>query len=252
MNIPAHDIETKQHNLRDWLDLHGLDHEMCLHLLGEIRRASAEIPAYRNDPEQQSLSIDPDHVWMQVTSAMCEFLPERQAIIAETFQRSKKIAIAGQGKSGKALTMDNGPNQYPTIMYNHVGEISDLFVVAHEFGHALQIVACEGQFMPPIMREVCAFLSEGAMLSSIADDNSIFRENMLAYWVNSNRRYFGSLAINLQRSFKNDQVIYEYGWNYPIARFLALKILDNFSQNLMWEVYSGAYTVKRALDQLAK
>ena len=250
MNIPAHDIETKQHNLRDWLDLHGLDHEMCLHLLGEIRRASAEIPAYRNDPEQQSLSIDPDHVWMQVTSAMCEFLPERQAIIAETFQRSKKIAIAGQGKSRKALTIDNGPDQYPTIMYNHFGDLPDLFVVAHEFGHALQIRASEGQFMPPVMRETCAFISEGTLSSLDSSQGAPLGEKFLQYWCRSNERYFNNSAGKLRSVLRSDSENYQYGWNYPIARFLALQISENFSRDSVWNVFRGGFSIRQVLNKL--
>lgn len=251
MSVPIDHPQAKQHNLGDWLDLHGLDHETCLHLLDEIRRESAKIPAYRNNPDQQSLSLDPDGVWTKITSAMCKFLPEHQNVIEETFQRSKKIAIAGQGKSRKALTIDHGPAEYPTIMYNYFGEISDLFVVAHEFGHALQIRASEGEFMPPVMREVCAFLSEGALLSSCSSENAFLAENLLKYWHRSNQRYFGNLAIKLKCSLKNNDAIYEYGWNYPIARFLALRISANFSRDLVWSVFSGDYSVKRVLNQLA-
>lgn len=251
MSVPVGGPQLKHHNLGDWLDLHGLDHQTCRHLLDEIRRESAKIPAYRTKSDQQSLSLDPDGVWAKITSTMCIFLPEHQNFIEETFERSKKIAIAGQGKSRKALTIDHGPAQYPTIMYNYFGKISDLFVVAHEFGHALQIRASEGEFMPPVMREVCAFISEGALLSSFSSEDSSLAENMIKYWNKSNQRYFGNLAIKLEGSLNNNDAIYEYGWNYPIARFLALRISKNFSRDLVWRVFSGDYSIKRVLNELA-
>ena len=250
MRVPIVDPQLKQHNLGDWLDLHGLDHQTCLHLLHEIRRESAKIPDYRNKPDQQSLSLDPDGVWLKITSATCSFLPEHQNIIEETFQRSEKIAIAGQGRSRKALTIDHGTAKFPTIMYNYYGEVSDLFVVAHEFGHALQIRASEGKFMPPVMREVCAFLSEGALLSYYSSENDLVAENLLNHWHRSNHRYFDNLARKLKESLKDKEAIYEYGWNYPIARFLAIRILESFSRDLVWSVFSGDYSIKRVLNQL--
>ena len=252
MSTPIVHPQSKQHNLADWLDLHGLDHQTCLHLLDEIERESAKIPASWSDPGPQSLTLDPDGVWTEVISAMCGFLPEHQNLIEETFQKSTKIAISGQGKSRKALTIDHGPDKYPTIMYNYYGEISDLFVVAHEFGHALQIRASEGVFMSPVIREACAFLSEGALLYSFSSENPSLSDGLFNHWEKSNKRYFGTLAAKLRKSLKNADEIYDYAWNYPIARFLALRISDSFSRDLVWSVFSGNYSVGRVLNQLAK
>lgn len=250
MSVPIDRPQAKQHNLSDWLDLHGLDHEMCLRLLGEISRECALIPAYPNNPERPPLSLDPDGVWPQIISAMCKFLPEQQSVIEETFQRSKKIAIPGQGKSRKALTIDNGPGEYPTIMYNYFGDISDLLVVAHEFGHALQIRASEGGFMPPVMREVCAFISEEALLSYFSGENASSTEYLRRHWHKSSQRYFGHHARNFKLSLENNESVYEYGWNYPIARLLALQISKSLSQDLVWSVFNGEYSIRQVLKQL--
>lgn len=250
MSIPIAHPQSKRHNLGDWLDLHGLDDQTCRHLLDQIKKERAEIPANGDIPDPQSAGLNPDEVWTKVVSAMCRFLPEHQGVIEETFERSTKIAVAARGKSRKALTIDHGPAKYPTIMYNYFDEISDLFVVAHEFGHALQIRASEGLFMPPVMRETCAFLSEGAILSSCSNEPAYIAENSVRYWRKSNKRYFGNLATRLEKSLKNDSVIYEYDWNYPIARFLALRISAQFSRELIWDVFSGSYSIKRVLDEL--
>jgi hypothetical protein len=57
--------------------------------------------------------------------------------------------------------------------------------------------------------------------------------------------------MNLKESLENDDKIYEYGWNYPIARFLALRISESFSPELIWSVFRGDYSVRRVLDRLA-
>ncbi len=250
MTIPIAHPQSRQHNLGDWLDLHGLDHQTCRQLLDEIKKERVQIPAHGNIPDPQSTGLHPDEVWTKIVSAMCNFLPEHQSMIEETFERSTRIAVAARGKSRKALTIDHGPAKYPTIMYNYFDDISDLFVVAHEFGHALQIRASEGLFMPPVMRETCAFLSEGAILSSCSNERAYIAENSVRYWRKSNKRYFGRLATNFEKSLGNNCRIYEYDWNYPIARFLALRISAQFSRDMIWNVFSGGYSVKRALNQL--
>ena len=251
MGAPIDSTQAKQHTLEDWLHLHELDRETCHHLLDEIEREFAKIPACGDDPDQQSLSLDPDGVWKEITSSMCKFLPEHRSIIEDTFQGSKTIAIAGRGKSRKALTVDNGPDEYPTIMYNYFGDVADLLVVAHEFGHALQIRASKGQFMTPVMREACAFLSEGFLLSCYLDENSAIGEKLLHHWHKSSQRYFGNLATRLRSSLHNSAKVYEYGWNYPIARLIALRILTNFSQDPVWSVFQGDFSMKRVVSQLA-
>lgn len=105
--------------------------------------------------------------------------------------------------------------------------------------------------MSPVMREVCAFLSEGAILSYCSSENARLGEDLLKLWQKSNRRYFGTLARKLKESLKTSDAIYEYGWNYPLARFFALEISQSFSRDLMWRVFSGDYSVKRVLNQLA-
>ena len=243
--------QAKRHSLGDWLRLHELDHAACLHLLETIGRESANIPVHRENPDQQPLSLNHEGVWTEVVSSMRRFLPAHQTIINDTFQGAKKIAITGQRKSQRALTVDNGPGQYPTIMYNYSGEVSDLFVVAHEFGHALQIRASEGRFMPPIMRETCAFLAEGALLFFRSYDNPGIGEKLLRHWHKSNRRYFQNLAVKFRLSLENSAQTYQYGWNYPIARLLAVRLLAGFSPDLVWNVFQGDFSTKRLVDQLA-
>lgn len=251
MSAPVIPPQSRRHNLMDWLDLHGLDQRTCAHLLDEIEREFGKMPASRSHPGQQYLRLDPDGVWPIIVSAMCRFLPDHRSVIEETFERSEKIAVAGQGRSRKALTIDHGPEKYPTIMYHYFGEVSDLLVVAHEFGHALQIRASGGKFMPPVSREICAFLSEEALLSFCSKEDASLSENLHQHWQRSTHRYCGKLAVKLQESLTDENAIYEYGWNYPIARYLARRMFDDFPPNSIWEVYSGEYSIKNILDQLS-
>lgn len=252
MRVQIDHPQARQHNLQDWLDLHGLDKDTCSRLLAEIARESEKIPSRRSDADRRSLGLDPDSVWIKVVSAICQLLPDHQHVIEDTFQKSKKIAVSGRGKSRRALTIDNGPAAYPTILYSYFGDISDLFVVAHEFGHALQVRASEGVFMPPVMREVCAFLSEAALLSACSRESAFVVENSLNYWHKSNQHYLGHVAIILKKALKDTESRYEYAWNYPIARLLAIHISNGCSSDIIWKVFRADYSVEGVIDLLAK
>ena len=71
---------------------------------------------------------------------------------------------------------------------------------------------------------------------------------MLKYWNKSNQRYFGNLAINLEGSLNNNEAIYEYGWNYPIARFLALRISKKFLERLGVACFQWRLLYKAGLE----
>ena len=97
---------------------------------------------------------------------MRAFFPAQRSIIDDTFENTVKTLVDQRNKPRRALTLDNGPTAFPTIFYSYRGEPSDSLTIAHEFAHALQIRASRGKFVPPIMREVCAFVGEWALIVS--------------------------------------------------------------------------------------
>lgn len=251
MSEPVDHAQTKRHNLHDWLDLHALDQQTCRDILDAIGREVAEMPVQRKDLGERYHALDPEGCWSVAIAAMRDFLPDHCGIIDETFLGSEKIAIVRSRKSRRALTIDHGPAKYPTILYHFHGDPSDPLVVAHEFGHALQIRASGGMFLPPVMREVCAFLAEGALLSHCLDHGLIQYAALLERWQDDNRRYFGKIATKLNADLANPDAVYDYSWNYPVARLIAHRISNNFSRDSIWGVFQGGCSVRTALDRLA-
>ena len=251
MDDPVDQGQIKRHTLADWLQLHGLDDRSCREILAAIKREPVEAPAGSDGDDRQSVPLDLDHAWELVISAMREFLPERRGIIEDTFERSEKIAISGTRKSRRALTLDHGPARYPTIMFGFAGTAADVSTMAHEFGHAVQIRASAGEFIPPVMREVCAFLSERALLSYCLQHESSQASALLDRWHEADRRYFGKLTKKLEDCLDAPETIYDYGWNYPIARFLSLRIATSFTPEMQWRVFRGDSSVTSVMEQSA-
>jgi hypothetical protein len=249
MNKLAGDSESRQHSLSDWLALHELDQAICHRLLDDMTWQAGE-PAARNKSKSGYQAPDLDVAWLTTAEAMRDFLPEQQGIIDDTFEKTAKIVVGQRDKSGRAITLDNGPTAYPTILYSYRGEPTDPLVIAHEFAHALQIMASRGKFVPPIMREVCAFLGESALLRHTLQRNAVLYPYFAQAWQDHNSRYFGPQRDRLQAALSRPDSSYTYSWNYPIARYLAMQIVERCSPDWIWRVFEGETSVREALQEL--
>jgi hypothetical protein len=251
MNDPAGDPQNRQHSLRDWLALHELDSVTCSDILRTMTWDAAREPAAGKKLKSGYQAPDIEGAWLRTAEAMCAFLHEQQSIIHDTLDKTAKILVDRREKSRKALTLDNGPDAYPTILYSYRGEPSDSLVIAHEFGHALQIRASRGKFVPPIMREVCAFLGEAAMLSHTLNRSKAQYAYLGQAWRKDNRRYFGVQRDRLQTALLRPDTPYSYSWNYPIARYLAIELSERCFRDWIWGVFEGKLTVPGVLQKLA-
>ncbi len=251
MSNIADDSQSRRHSLSDWLALHELDPVTCRCILDAITSEAAGEPAAHNGLNLGYQAPALEVAWRRTVEAMRDFLSEQQSIIDDTFEKTDKIIVDQRDKSRKALTLDNGPTAYPTILFGYRGEPSDALVMAHEFGHALQIKASRGKFVPPIIREVCAFLGEGALLSYTLHRNATQYTHLGQVWRQDNHRYFGTQRDRLQAALLRPDAPYQYSWNYPIARYLAIQISRRCSQNWIWSIFEGEASVQELLRELA-
>ncbi len=250
MNNPAGDSQSRRHSLSDWLTLHELDPVTCRRILDAMTWEATSEPATHNSLNLGYEAIDPEIAWVRTVEAMRDFLPEQQSIIDDTFEKTVKIVVDQRDKPRKALTLDNGPSSYPTILYGYRGEPFDALVIAHEFAHALQIRASRGKFVPPIIREICAFLGEGALLSHTLRRDEMQYTHLVQAWREANHKYFGARRDHLQAALVREDAPYKYFWNYPIARSLAIQISDRCSQDWIWSVFQGERSVRGVLREL--
>jgi hypothetical protein len=241
---------AERHSLSDWLALHELDPAVCRCILNAMAREVPSASAGHKWPALGSYALDPETAWLRTAAAMREFFPAQRSIIDDTFEKTVKTLVARRNKRRKALTLDNGPITYPTILYSFLGEPSDSLVIAHEFGHAVQIRASRGKFVSPIMREVCAFIGEMAQLSHASRGDAAQYRCLCQVWDKDNQKYFGPDKDQLTLALLQPQMAYSYSWNYPIARYIAIQISLRCSRDSMWTLFEGNLTVRGALREL--
>jgi len=251
MNNFAGDSQNRRHSLTDWLTLHELDPATCGRILRATTRELSDEPAAHNKVTSVYEAPDVEGAWLRTAESMRVFLPSQRNIIDDTFDNTVKIVVDQRENSPRGLTLDNGPTAYPTILFSYRSEPSDFLVIAHEFGHALQIRASRGKFVPPVMREVCAFLGEGALLSHILQCSPAQHTHLVQVWRERNNRYFGPQSERLKAALARPDAPYKYTWNYPIARYLAIQISKQCSREWIWSVFEGETSLSAVLRKLS-
>jgi hypothetical protein len=242
-------LQAERHSLSDWLALHGLDPSDCRSILDAAAREVASAPGGDKWSASGGDAPDLETAWLRTADAMRAFFPAQRSIIDDTFQKTVKVLVPQRNKS-RALTLDNGPETYPTILYSYRGEPSDALVIAHEFGHAVQIRASRGKFVSPIMRETCAFIGETTLLSHALCTDTAQHRRLSQAWHKSNNKYLGTDKHQLNLALLRPELAYRYSWNYPIARYLAIQISQRCSRDRMWTLFEGNLTVGGALREL--
>ena len=242
--------KPKRHNLADWLALHDLDPSLCRQILSAATRQVGSQPADYGKLASEEDALDPDDAWLTVVDAMCAFFPTRRSIIEDTFDKTSKVRSYNSNKTRRALTIDNGDGAYPTVIYTYFGRASDLMVVAHEFAHAVQIASSSGRFVTPIIREVCAFVGEAALLTHSRNiDNDLYLR-LCQIWSNDDNKYLMADGEELNAALNNPDSVYRYCWNYPIARYLAIEISRKCTQERMWMLFEGDLSVRQILPDV--
>jgi hypothetical protein len=242
--------QAERHTLSDWLALHELDPAACRRILDAVAREAATSSAGHKRSALESYTLDPETAWLRTADAMRAFFPAQRNMIDDTFEKTVKTLVAQRNKSRRALTLDTGPTTYPTILYTYLGEPSDSVVIAHEFGHAVQIRASQGKFVSPIIREVCAFIGEMALLSHALYSDAAQHRRLSQVWHKDNQKYLGTDRDQLNSALLRPEMAYSYSWNYPIARYLAIQISQRWSRDRMWTLFEGNLSVRGALREL--
>ncbi|WEK04370.1 MAG: hypothetical protein P0Y65_19680 [Candidatus Devosia phytovorans] len=241
---------SNQHSLSDWLQLHELSQATCRSLLDAMPLRSTMSGCYRRAAEPDGTVIDVDTAWGTAVEAMRAFFPAQKDIIDLAFANTTRLLVARRQGSRKAVTVDNGANTYPTILYSFAGEPADQLVLAHEFAHALQIVASEGRFVSPVMRETCAFLGEHTLLAHIASLDAMQHHCLTQVWNADNQKYFGSGKRRLAAALSQPDQAYSYAWNYPMARYLGVQAQSRLTPTDIWALFEGHVTVAGLLRDL--
>lgn len=137
----------------------------------------------------------------------------------------EQIQFAGLSR-GEELphTEDFGSGQAPVITMEWTGSADDLMCLAHEVAHALQIMMSGHELMPPVAREVCAFLGELALIAHCREHVPSLIDALSDVWHAENECYLGSDLDALSEALKDPETPYQYRLNYALARLAAVQL----------------------------
>ena len=240
-----------QYTIKDWLDLHGLTQDEALKLCQVIRRTyksqldAETIPKNeRSFPAKLELQACLENI---VVPALTDLLgPE--AKVEQVIGNVELLTFEPDALSLAHTTLCK-EKKIPSVRLVWEGKPENLITLAHETGHAVQMALSNFQFMPPVQREVCAFLSETAVLTHVKNLNlNLFDQLRIDF--NAKSKVY--LQRNLDR-LENDLTAlctaYEYRMNYPFAR--AVSLLPSVTVTSTDKVVLFSSTISQILQGLA-
>lgn len=211
--------------MADWLALHGVTAQACRAAL----TAGEPVPAKPADP---AWPCDPTALWRQVADLLAPTFPVDDSLIERTWATTR--TDFSPQITARAFTLHDDGTGHPLVAFRPKGRLSDLPTLAHEFGHAAQILASAGQPMPPVLREVCACLAERLVLRRLAVTDPDRARVAQAFMAGRGLRHRQDLLVALDQP----QATYSYNWNYPLARAL-VRGLDGLNPVALARLFAG-------------
>ena len=148
-------------------------------------------------------------------------------------------------KYPEPFTVDLGKACPPFVSAHFDGSVNGLVLIAHEFGHAVQIVATSRHSgkstsrVPPAAREVCALLSEIAMLRYLNVDCRTRQPHTNGFRVRW-RQYLGTFMRALIFASKRPDTPYDASWDYALAATWAISLVKTKSTDLVTRLFRFA------------
>lgn len=208
----------------DWLAVNGLTRDLVRAQLAAITAPDGSV----GPPVPARLGLSAAQAWGLCAGALRAAVPELGTQIGEVEMRAPKCLAPRAGKHPRPFTYDLGGGALPLVSLHYQDRPVDLLAMAHEVGHALQIVASQGRSdgqMPPVARECCAFLAELAILQHLPTRFAALAPAHQA----DDAIYFGDNARALAEAMTDPRQPYRYAWNYPLARHIAARLFRSES-----------------------
>lgn len=226
-------------SLADWLALHGMTAGACAALLADAAPA-LPVPAATNAPAEWP---DGPALWALIADGLGQSLPELAPEIARTARETVLNFDPDRSRHPRPFALYIAEKRMIYVSCPLKGSARDLLVLAHEFGHAVQLHAIGGAPLPPILREICAFLAEEMLLASLTDRAPEMAGLYALELARHRSRNLGVQRDRLQSCLAQPAAPYDYEWNYPPARSLALRLLQEGARSTLRAVFMGQKSV---------
>ncbi len=232
------------HTVRDWLDLHKMSARAVLSILDMQAGATGRKGQSGNSSERHNISVSAKAAWKLASDAMAVSFPDLADAITNTGRRCEVKLEPVE----RPHVIDNGWRIAPTIHLNFRGDASSFLDVAHEFSHATQLIARTQEFIPPMIREVAAFLGELALVSYLNEADQLSAFDVHQEWQRQNSTYLGRDALALKAALIDPKTPYDYRHNYPCARVLASLLFQHADRQKLSAVFQGTWSVADCVD----
>ena len=226
------------HTFSDWLSIHEF-------LLSDIKRVIRHYYLYKleNAPSNWGIANNPlPKVTLPETPETCItcfFLPAFRVAFGTEFKPLEKIKVGPLRAAGitSPHTVDFGCERTPKIYMDWNARIEDLVCLAHEMGNALQMSMTSTQ--PPVARETSAFLAELFLIKYLQEVRPDLATLAIACWHKENDVYLGEDLMDLAESLEKPDTPYQYRMNYPLARLLAINLVEASEPAPIAELFEG-------------
>lgn len=233
-----------QYEMCDWLKVHDINTPQLQKVI------SFSNPTQNHATTDFKCGLSAMDAWELAAAALCQAFPDRADLIHKVKSGCTLEFTPDENGNAQPFTFDRGSKEYPHVSVKYTNRVSDLICIAHEFGHAVQYWASQVKFTPPVMRELAAFVSEMALLSYLQASNHKLSQDAQMVWDGENSLYLDEDAQVLSAALPDQKSPYNYRWNYPIARVLAIALYNPQSDSQLWGVFRGQQTVSDCISSL--
>lgn len=238
-------LTKPQYTVQDWLELHALTPEEILDYCGQLQGTyTPDIINAQATDATAGLTLDFDQsLEYLVLPSLHELLGGQDLDLS-----SVKIVCHKIGEIDLPYTEWCDEISAPTIHLVWSGNADDLICLAHEMAHAAQMILSKNEFMPPVAREVCAFLGELALIRFAKTQSEALYQELCGVWRRENLRYMGSDIAQLVDDLKAGFAPYNYRHNYPMARIAAMLLFARQYESAPAELFLSGSTATKVLD----
>lgn len=110
------------------------------------------------------------------------------------------------------------------IGFNWSGTPADIICLGHEVAHGVQALMSGFEFMPPLAREVCAFIGELKTIVGAGGIDAGLQARLIAVWHQESATYTTKDLALIRDALSNPERAYDYRMNYGIARLIAVQL----------------------------
>ena len=240
-----------QNSVQAWIDLHCLSrHELSRYIEQNCLISGKHGGRLSRTGKVHPKLLKASEAWNLASQALREAFPSLDKEITEVADNC--FTQFGAPESALPCTEAKGSNGYPYVSMCFSGTAADILCVAHEFGHALQYLLADGKFVPPIQREIAAFVSELTFMQFAKQHLGELNENLKQAFTQDTEIFFENdanelLAILRKSNLSNTP--YNYRMNYPVARAIALYSFHNLLPKEFESVFRGRLRIKDLIEQ---